>query len=142
VQKPPAWSSDSCLIDYIPLAKDFVEESMKSLTVKRSVVREFIKQTGSVIEYDSVDFRKVAFLGEYDSTPIVVTVSLPATFPSDPPLVTLQSMAHFGTRPLFRNLAKVPWSPRWTAEEIVRRTRGAIAEALSVFRKWCEDESS
>lgn len=112
-------------MDFIPQVRETIEEFMRTLTLRRGLVREFIKQTNSVLEYDSNDYRKVSFLGEYNSIPIIVTVTLQPAFPNDAPLVTLQSMAHWSTKPLFRNLAKVPWSPRWTAEEMVKRIRYA-----------------
>ena len=68
--KLPAWGSDTCLMDYVPLVYQLLEEKVQSLVQsyvqRKEFTAAFISVFGqSVLEYDTEDFKVLAFLFEH-----------------------------------------------------------------------------
>ena len=68
--KLPSWGSDPCLIDYVPrvhqLLDDKVQSLVQSYVQRKEFTAGFLSVFGqSVLEYDTSDFKVLAFLFEH-----------------------------------------------------------------------------
>ena len=66
----------------------------------------------------------------------VVHITVPDSFPQDPPSVVLQSVAHLIQRlPVTERLAPMAWSPTWAVADMVAYVINVISKELLLFGK-------
>jgi hypothetical protein len=70
--KAPSWATDSCLVDFLPQIVEHITDHMKSYQLRKNYILEMIKQVGCVLEYDTADWRKAAFLVEHDQVGVII----------------------------------------------------------------------
>ena len=68
--KLPPWGSDMCLMDYAPLVHQLLDEKVQSLVQsyvqRKEFTAAFLSVFGqAVLEYDTEDFKILAFLFEH-----------------------------------------------------------------------------
>lgn len=131
----PPFTSSKCLMDYVPEVKGFINEKINLLAMcfekkKNFIAALLLLKRGSIIEYDAVESCHATVLIEHRDFYCLVHFKLPATFPKDPPQITLQSIYHMtslGT--LFcQNVEDLPFSPRWTPFEMATKALNHIIE--------------
>jgi BRCA1-A complex subunit BRE len=139
--KLPAWSSNTCLLDYIPSIKDVLKEHFENIKTRKQVIKEFTAGFGGVLEYDSVAYRKLSLMVDFNMYPVIVIVQLPSSYPRECPQLIMQSFQHTGStgRPLQKVFNDYPYSPRWDAAELVKRLKAFIIENLPAFKKACSE---
>jgi len=138
----PNYTTGGAIIDYIPLAAELlqakVEHIIETYQKRRDYLGAFMSLFGSnLLEYDSVGFFKISCLMEWHNFFFVITVELGLNFPSEIPAFTLQSVYHQNSDGLpFSQVDKnYPYSPRWSAFEMVERARTRILETIKEFQQ-------
>jgi len=143
--KIPPLSHGTCLIDYMPQVKDILDTYISNLKTRRKFILQLINLVGQPLEYDPVLFYRATFLvvnpeGVSDS----VFVTLHDLFPERAPSLTILSHNFIKgnpPRPVTITKDNVPFSPRWSAEEMARRMQGYLVEQLAEFNKLCKEEN-
>ncbi|CAN7937851.1 unnamed protein product [Ixodes hexagonus] len=127
--KIPAFSKDGCLMDYVPLVKQLLENKVEQVSTsfakRKEYISAFLSLFGrSLIEFDSEGFASISFLFEHDDFFFILNISIPRSFPHDKPSLTFQSVYHAsGGWPYSITCTDYPYSPRWDPNEMADRAR-------------------
>jgi hypothetical protein len=142
--KIPSWTTDTCTMTYIPDVKALLKPHFDSWFLRKKLVKALVDVFGRPLEFDAYSFQKVAFVFDDQTLPMLLFFSVPSTFPTKQPVVTLQST--LGLSKLDRPLQKVydayPYSPRWTMDELSRRIKDWLIDAIPEFKKWVNEEKT
>ncbi|KAL3873174.1 hypothetical protein ACJMK2_036322 [Sinanodonta woodiana] len=137
----PAFPNGSCLTEYVlevyQLLKNKVDQTVQAYEKRKEYVAAFLSQhTGAVLEYDMEGFTKCSFLFEWHDFFFILYVDIPAYFPKEQPILTLQSIYHLNKGKPYSDVFKeYPYSPRWNRTEMVERTRNYILDNIKAFQK-------
>lgn len=122
-----------------------INESLNNIKLKQQARHEFVNTAISllvqnVIIYDCFKFNYVHLQFEIDNFYCFVLLSLPNKFPMDPPQITFKATSHkFDNKPRSKILESFPYSPRWSAEELLTRLINMLQVELPKFKTACED---
>ncbi|XP_076053472.1 BRISC and BRCA1-A complex member 2-like isoform X2 [Oratosquilla oratoria] len=132
-----------CLIDYLPQLIQMLEQKVKTVVLGFEMRKQFIAQVlcqfgCAILEYDAEKFSKMCLLFEWKEFHFLLLITLPVHFPQEPPCLSLRSVYHstFGL-PISKELQDMPYSPRWSPEEMVTRLRQAMLQYLPTFQQDC-----
>jgi hypothetical protein len=85
----PAWSTGTCLSEYVPLVARFLGDFCHSERIRRSVFSSLVKLLGSRLEIDHVHYLRGRFMRRSSATNppsiVILHVDLPLEFPAQPP---------------------------------------------------------
>jgi hypothetical protein len=85
----PAWSTGTCLSEYVPLVARFLGDFCHSERIRRSVFSSLVKLLGSRLEIDHVHYMRGRFMRRSSATNppsiVILHVDLPLEFPAQPP---------------------------------------------------------
>jgi len=117
--------------------KKQVDTLSDGLDIRKDFVSALLLQfPGSVLEYDSKKFLKVVLLLEWNDFFFSLIVNLPKIFPLEPPSYTFKSVYHDqNSSPYTEEHDEIPWSPRWTSNEMARRASEYILGAIKNFQR-------
>jgi len=74
-------------------------------------------------------------LFEWKNFYYILNVEIPKTFPTGQPKLTFQSIYHLHNEKPFTTMKDTyPYSPRWSVEELIERTRTFIISYLPTFQ--------
>uniref|UniRef100_A0A131XUG7 BRISC and BRCA1-A complex member 2 n=1 Tax=Ixodes ricinus TaxID=34613 RepID=A0A131XUG7_IXORI len=138
--KIPAFSKDGCLMDYVPLVKQLLENKVEQVSTsfakRKEYISAFLSLFGrSLIEFDSEGFGSISFLFEHDDFFFILNISIPRSFPHDKPSLTFQSAYHAsGGWPYTITCTDYPYSPRWDPSEMADRARVFVMEYVPNFQ--------
>ena len=141
----PAWAGENVYLGiYIKAAevqiKQRLEHDANQYIMRRRFIASCLSHFGSaLLEYDLESFRSIHFLFEVNSYYAVVTITLPETqFPDTAPTITLKSLYQpsRSKTPLTKVYAagSMPYSPRWSMDEMAKRTRLFLQENLPALQ--------
>ena len=93
----PQFPSDSCLMDYVPLVINIIENEIQKLAENFERKKKFISLlfyylAKSIIEYDFLTWSWASFLLEKDNFHFLLTITFTTDFPSESPQLTFQSV--------------------------------------------------
>uniref|UniRef100_A0A6V7IYY5 BRISC and BRCA1-A complex member 2 n=1 Tax=Bracon brevicornis TaxID=1563983 RepID=A0A6V7IYY5_9HYME len=121
------------LMVVVPEVKRMLNDKIDSILMAFEKKSAFISavichQSGSVIEYDSIDFNYVIILLEQCDFHFLVHFNLPQNFPDQPPRVTLQSVYFMsGKHEVYKHVIDgIPYSPRWEPAKMYSKAIGTI----------------
>lgn len=145
----PAWAGENVYLGiYIKAAEAQIKQRLDHDATQYIMRRRFIASCLShfgtaLLEYDLEHFRSIHFLFEVNAYYAVVTIALPETrFPEKAPQITLKSLHQpvKAKTPLTKVFSEgdMPYSPRWTMDEMAARTRTFLQEMLPSLQ---EEES-
>ncbi|XP_066993310.1 BRISC and BRCA1-A complex member 2 isoform X3 [Anabrus simplex] len=140
-QLPPFPPDGSCLMDYVPVVVEQLQEKVSNIAncfekKKEYFAALFYRLGKSVVEYDGVTFTRATFILEWRDFYFLVHFTLPAQFPLDRPMLLFQSVYHIAYgNPYQTWVDDYPYSPRWLPNEMVDRVYNYILEHAEVFQK-------
>lgn len=143
----PAWGGEngSCLIDYVPAVHKMLENKVESITQSYVQRKEYVAAMlsifgASVLEYNTENFKSIAFLFEYQGFSFITQVKMTDQYPSAPPTVTMCSIYHrmrtTPATPCQSEIQNYPYSPRWTVDEKLERLRAFLVQMIPQFMEW------
>lgn len=142
--KMPGWTDSTCLMEYVPVLQqqlqEQVQEAKQAVELRKAFISALLPCFGRPLEADLVNFRHVSVFLTSGTLMFLVHFYLPITFPKQQPSLVLQSTQHFDTqgRPIAsRPYGDFPWSPRWEAGEMARRICDFIVSETTNFRRLC-----
>jgi len=140
--KLPIWTSDMYTVTYLHAVQELVSSYYGDLSQRKKLIEAFQLLFGTPLEYDGYNFQKIAFVFDTANFTFIVHISIPMDFPSKQPSVTLSSTSQIkNNKPIQLIYNSYPYSPRWNTDELVKRIRDFILEALTEFKKYCNDEA-
>lgn len=149
VMRIPSYLAGGCLLDYVPsvcdMLKNKVEQVVHVYEKRRDYVQTFLSVFGrSVVEYDSEAFTHINFLFEWHDFFFNLAIDLSTQFPSHAPTLIFQSVYHEedGGRPYTKVVKDYPYSPRWSASEMMDRLRTYLLEYIPAFQRGSVTEGS
>lgn len=140
----PAWGggNGSCLIDYVPVVHKMLEERVESITQSYVQRKEYVAAMlsifgASVLEYNTENFKNIAFLFEYQGFSFITQVKMTDLYPTTAPNVIMCSIYH-RTRntpaiPCQCEIQNYPYSPRWSVDEKIERLRAYLIQMVPQF---------
>ncbi|XP_064484121.1 BRISC and BRCA1-A complex member 2-like [Ornithodoros turicata] len=137
----PALNKDCCLMDYVPVVKQLIENKVEQVSSSFAKRKEYISALlglfgGSLIEFDAENFTSISFLFEHKDFFFLLSISLPRFFPQDKPSLTFQSIYHTSMGwPYSITCTDYPYSPRWTPQEMANRARTFIVDYVQTFQR-------
>ncbi|GLG94745.1 BRCA1-A complex subunit BRE [Gryllus bimaculatus] len=141
LQLPPFPPDGSCLMDYVPIVVDQLQERVANVTQcyekkKEYLAALFYHLEKSILEYDGVTFSHASFMLERRDFYFLLHVTLPLYFPKEKPTFQFQSVYHarYGN-PYQTRCDDYPFSPRWDISEMVERACQFITEYAEIFQK-------
>jgi len=138
----PNWSSEMCLLDFLPTVQDVIMEMIDVFLKRKQLTEQLILQIGSPMEYDS-NYKKISFYIDDKDTPYIIHITM-SNYPKDKPSISFQSLNipnHRQSSPyLLKIVSQIPWSPRWTVDELVKKLKPHLAEVSIEFKRSLIDE--
>ncbi|EFJ41080.1 hypothetical protein VOLCADRAFT_98999 [Volvox carteri f. nagariensis] len=132
----PLWSPHMCLAEYVPLAVERLQAQLDThcsvLAVRHQLMTQLGELLGGLLE---LNLRGgVALYGiAWEGNPVLVSLELGSSFPSEKPLVVLQCVRVLPGADSSRSYREYPWSPRWSAGEMSARIHNWLQDELPVF---------
>lgn len=139
------WSGENVYLGiYVKAAEVAIREQLvaeaANYVARRRFIASCLSHFGSaLLEYDLEQFRSIHFLFEVNTYYAVVAIALPRdNFPAEPPTITIQSLHQpvKSKSPLSKTFAagEMPYSPRWSTDEMAIRTRTFLQEKLPILQ--------
>jgi len=137
----PAWSGEMCLITYMPLVMESVEEHLAQWFLRRSVLFELAEALGSPLEFDFLKNRSIHFLHNKDIV-FTISITLSESFPGEQPEIIISSLEHHraNSQSLQIVYRDYPYSPRWPPKELATRIKKFLGEKLTEIKKRLEED--
>jgi len=131
-----------CLLDFLPSVQDTIAEQTETFLKRKQLIEQLIIQIGSPMEYDTVTYKKISFYIDDSATPYLIHISIPGIYPKDKPTCAFQSLNILTNRsvPIQKTVSQIPWSPRWQADEFVKKLKPHLAEVGIEFKKTLVDD--
>lgn len=137
----PTLGKDCCLMDYVPMVKQLLENKVEQISSSFAKRKEYISAflglfRGSLIEFDADNFTSISFLFEHKDFFFILNITLPRFFPQDKPSLTFQSVYHTSMGwPYSITCTDYPYSPRWPPQEMANRARTFMIEYVPTFQR-------
>lgn len=129
----PHYSYMKDLMDYVPEIKKMLDEKIKSVVGNYNKKQAFIgavlcQQSGSIIEYDAVQFSNISLLLNHDDLFFILRINLTKKFPTDSPEYTLISPYSLLQKDdlLKYQVERCPYSPRWPPTQMITKALNEI----------------
>lgn len=143
--KLPAFSRQNTpLLEYVQNVDKHLNDLILVLRDGHSKRREYIAAflcvfADNIIEYDAEEFRRITLLFSHEDFYFLVHVALAKLFPQEQPELTFQSVYHTTkTGALYQvSHSSYPYSPRWSGNEMAKRTRTYIMDRIEAFKAGC-----
>ncbi|KAK0052201.1 BRCA1-A complex subunit BRE [Biomphalaria pfeifferi] len=136
----PAFQQGVLLGEYLVLIKQLLVNQILLVTKyyekRKDFILAFVNHFGkSVLEYDVEAFNKIVLLFEWNDFFFTFTVELPFHFPDDRPTFFFKSIYHNqNKKPYTEKHTHFPYSPRWSGNEMAKRTSDFILSHIKAFQ--------
>jgi len=142
----PDWRSmgNTCVVEYYHQVNDKMNKSGKMEMQKTNFLNCCTEMFGQPLEYDELQYSKAVYLFMQDEFAFMVFVTIPETFPTQCPIVQLQSVQHVKLQqnnkflPIRCRLQDYTYAPDWAMVKMVESIKGNILTVLPQFRQLCE----
>lgn len=136
----PTFPRDSCLMDYVPLIKESLQQKVEQMATgyhgRREYILAFLSLFGrSLLEFDSCYFLSISFLLEWNEYFFVLQIDLSLNFPVEKPrLVLVAIYTSSQTRQTKKVFMDYPYSPRWSGQEMAQRAKDFVLQEIEKFK--------
>jgi len=139
----PSWTSETCLMEFIPAVQEAMKEQILDFAVRKSFVEHLILMLGSPLEFDSQGFRRIAFFTDDKVCAMITSIVFAKQFPREKPIVTVQAtvLSQRDNKLISRSLPGVPYNPKWNADEFCKKFKEYMASIRPDFQRVILDET-
>ena len=144
----PAWSKQSCIIEYLSNVKEHILKQLSQLRsnfwMRRLFVTLFTQHFPQRLEIDSSNYLFSSVVMSKGSFSFVVIISLSENWPQTPPSIYLNALSHFNPNgtPISRVSKDFPYSPRWDPQTMSNRLFHHLSVLEVEFHKICSKVDS